>query len=255
MANVITVPAVVLAGGAISPDLAAITGAPCRAMIPLAGRPMVEYVLRALRSATCISQIALVGPEELGAGVQDGLYDVAAPSGPTLAESLFSGFQALGARSHTLAVTGDLPLLTAEAVNDFVSRALGSGADVNYSVIPREDCERRFPGGRRTYARLKEGSFTGGNCTLLRADVMEEKEELVRRLYHARKSVLRLAGMLGMSFVLRLAAGSLSIEDVERRAAHILGVKAKAIISHYPEIGFDVDKPADLEMVSSILKR
>lgn len=249
-----TVPAVVLAGGGISGELAAMTGASRRAMIPLAGRPMVAHVLRALRGAKCISRIALVGPEDIWPAVDSSLYDIRAPSGAGLAESLFSGLQCLEANSETLTVTGDLPLLTPEAVDDFVSQALSSGADVNYSIIPKHDCAARFPGGKRTYVRTKEGIFTGGNCTLLRADVIAEKEDLIRRLYQARKSIVRLAAVLGPSFVWRLAFGGLSIADVERRAAQILGVKAKAIVSHYPEIGFDVDKPVDLEMVRRMIE-
>jgi CTP:molybdopterin cytidylyltransferase MocA len=254
MGNVKPVPAVVLAGGHISHDLGSMAGASYRAVIPLAGRPMVEYVLQALREAECISQVVLVGPDEVQAAADAALFDDAAPSGSGLAESLFNGIQRLDQEGEVLAVTGDIPLLTPLATCDFVDRALASGADVSYCIIPKEDCEARFPGARRTYAHVREGRFTGGNFTLLRADIAAAKEDLIRRLYLSRKSVFQLANILGPSFVIRLAFGMLGIEDVERRAAQILGARVKAVISHHPEIGFDVDKPSDLEAVRSIME-
>jgi hypothetical protein len=40
---------------------------------------------------------------------------------------------------------------------------------------------------------------------------------------------------------------------VEKRFSSLLKVKAKAIISDYAEIGFDVDKPGHLELVRQIM--
>ena len=47
----------------------------------------------------------------------------------------------------------------------------------------------------------------------------------------------------------------MSISELEARVSRILGVDAKALISEHAEIGFDVDKADDLEIVRQRLER
>jgi CTP:molybdopterin cytidylyltransferase MocA len=249
----ISVPAVVLAGGGASGDLAAATGETWRALIRIAGRPMVQWVLEAVNEAGSIGRVVLVGPDDLDGAVPQSLRDARVRSGAGLAESLFSGLQWLDSRGPTLAITADVPCLTPGAIDDFVRASIATEADFCYPIIPREVSEARFPGAHRTYVRLKEGSFTGGNATMLSAEAMMEKEDLIRHLYQARKSPLRLASLLGPRFILGLLLGGLTVADIERRGCQIMRGKVKAIISRHAELGFDVDKMADLAAARTAL--
>ena len=153
---------------------------------------------------------------------------------------------------HLLLITSDLPLITAKAIDDFVRRSLGSGAEVCYPIIPKDSCERRFPGGRRTYVRLREGTFTGGNAVLTTRIFLERSQALIARLYAARKNPLKLAALFGIPFILGLLTGRLTIPQLEARASAIISGQVAAIISHYPELGFDVDKVEDLELARRV---
>ena len=60
--------------------------------------------------------------------------------------------------------------------------------------------------------------------------------------------------MLGFVFILKFLAKQLSMGELEKRASSILGYKGVFIISPYPELGTDVDKPSDLQLVRKALE-
>jgi len=245
--------AVVLAGGADRGELAAQTGIAHRPLLEVGGRPILLTVLAALRGAPSVGRIVLVGPQGVQAGAADDAVDVRVPQGETFLGSIANGLTAAPADAeHLLLITGDLPLITAEAVEDFVRRGVVSGAEVCYPIIPKDSCERRFPGGRRTYVRLREGTFTGGNAVLATRSFLDRSQELIRRLYAARKNPLKLAALFGLPFLFGLLTGRLTIPQLEARASAIISGRVSAIITHYPELGFDVDKMEDLKVARRV---
>jgi len=246
--------AVVIAGGPEKPELLAAGGASSRSLILVAGRAMIERTLAALRSARSIERVAVVAPAEIGEAMDPSWYDQFRPSVESAAQNLLLGAQAVGEDRLILLSTGDLPLLTAEAVDDFVERGLRADADVVYPVVRATESERRFPGAPRTYARLREDTFTGGNIVLTRGNFVRTHLDLIDRLFELRKSKLRLARLLGWSFLIRLALGRLHLSDLEARGGAIIGGRVAALISPYPEIAFDVDKVADLELARRVLE-
>jgi GTP:adenosylcobinamide-phosphate guanylyltransferase len=249
-----TVNAVVIAGGSEKPELLAAGGASSRPLIMIGGSSMIDRTLGALRAAGSIERLAAIAPEPVGAAVDRRLCDEFRASDPSPAQNLLLGAEAVGEARPILLSTGDLPLLTAEAVDDFVARGLETGADVVYPIVSEADSERRFPGAPRTYARLREGTFTGGNIVLTRGDFVRTHLDLIDRLFDLRKSKLRLAHLLGWSFLLKLALGRLTLADLEARGGAIIGGRVAALVSQYPEIGFDVDKVVDLEYARRVLE-
>ena len=47
--------------------------------------------------------------------------------------------------------------------------------------------------------------------------------------------------------------GRLSISYIEQRFSELLNIKAVAVISPFPQLANDVDKPSDIEMVEKYL--
>jgi hypothetical protein len=45
----------------------------------------------------------------------------------------------------------------------------------------------------------------------------------------------------------------LEVTEIEARVEEILGMKGAGILSLYPEIGVDVDKPSDLALARALL--
>jgi hypothetical protein len=127
-------------------------------------------------------------------------------------------------------------------------------ADIHYAVVPRVAVERSFPGARRTYVRLADGVFTGGNLFLLRREALEPVLAWGQKVYALRKSPLRLGMLLGPFFALRFALGRLTIAAVEAKVRRLLGLVGRAVVTSFPAIGVDVDCPEDLRLIRQTLE-
>lgn len=241
--------AVVLGGGDPGDPFAAAHGVSVKGLIPVAGEPMALHVLRALRGSGRVGRVAYVGPTT---PEMDLLIDERVTDHGTLLSNLEAGVEALSARGlapgeRVIVATADIPLVTPAHLADVLDTAPGDAALV-YPVVQREACEAAFPGVQRTYARLREGSFTGGNVFLLDPRLVGEFLPRLRGVLDARKAPLRLAALIGPGTLLRLLARRLTVPALEAKVSVILGVKARALITGHAAIGTDVDKDADLAL-------
>src|SRR5207249_831345 len=134
-----------------------------RGLIPIQGRPMVGYVLSALEDAASAGEAVVVGPAALSPALRGTRLVL---EGPDLLFNIVAGLSALPGDGPALLLTSDIPFLTGIAVDDFIERSLSTGADLCYPIISESASLTQFPGMRRTYARLREGRFTGGNMML-----------------------------------------------------------------------------------------
>lgn len=225
-----------------------------RALLRVGGRYVLEYLLDTLtQTPSIIGTVLVTAPEalaELG-----GLRCDTTPEGDSLVENMQRGARALAGKqpTHLLFITGDIPLVTVAGIEDYITASVQSGAALTYPIIPRAACEARFPGARRTYVRLQEGIFTGGNAIFTTANLLDDKQALIQGLYAARKQPLKLAQILGWATVLRMLTGTLTLPYLESVATRILSAPIRAVITAYAEIGFDVDKAEDLAAVERTL--
>ncbi len=238
---------VILAGGKCDPELEQLTGVSYRGDIPYEGHTMAETVLAAVSS---------VG-EPILVGGSPGLHERQVPAGDTFIRSIRNGLEAVKTETFLLA-TVDLPCLTAEAVTDFVSRC-DTSAGLNYPIIRAEDCEKAFPGMKRTTLKLREGEFTGGNLGLMRTNLMRSALPVLERAYSARKSPLKLAGIIGYGLLGRVIVGSLcpwtlTLGSLEKKVGRFLGVPVKAIATPYAEIGADIDNATQYLCLKNLRK-
>jgi GTP:adenosylcobinamide-phosphate guanylyltransferase len=246
----VKVDAVVLAGG----DGAVIDPA-CRfkGLLPVGGKPMVEWVVDALREAATVQDIAVVVPtaEDLGGWVDK--VDKLVVSDRPFMDNVIAGVESFRSDRRVLVATGDLPTLTPEAIDDFVLNALERGADFAYPLVPREDVEAAFPAGERTYFHLADGSYTGGNVALVNPDAALMNREMGQRLFDLRKSAVSMVRILGLRFAVKFLLGRLRAPEVEDKMREIIGCSGAAVLSHHASIGMDVDKPADVVLVERVL--
>lgn len=247
------VDAIVLAGADNDGKLREVSSSPLEALIEIGGRPMAHHVLAALQAAGSIGRIVVVGPagalaDRLGG---DGV-EFAEPAGG-IVENLEAGVAHLQPVGRVLLVTSDIPLVTAAIIDDFVRRCAEHEADLYYPLITREASEQQFPGIQRTYARLRDGTFTGGNCALLDPGILQKCRAAVQWAVEMRKKPWQISRVLGPLFTLKFLFGRLTVPDVERRISQVFGFRAKAVVSPYPEVGFDVDKPTDFALAQAVL--
>lgn len=252
--------ALILAGGTVSPEMQAVAeGAKNHALIPVAGRPMLDYVVDALRGG--FARAGLEGRILIAGEIPPVPGCESVPGGASLVDTLLSGASALHpAETRLLVSTADLPFLTAEAVADLLKSADALGpADFVYPIVEAARCREQFPGMKRTTLRIAEGEFTGGNLVLIDPAFLRQKESLLRAAYARRKSVVGLAGMLGPSLFLRLLGSRISpalltVPHVEAAVSRALGgARVRAVISSYAEIGTDVDRPGDVVAARHLL--
>lgn len=245
--NTPSVTGVVLAGGAPQGDLAEAAGVAHRALVPIEGETMLARVVRALQESEWVEPLYVVSSVEPPAGC------IPLPDQGDFVENVLQAATAAPEHRYLLYATVDIPLLTAAAVRDFVSRGLESGADLCYPIIPLELCRQRFPHMPRTALSLREGTFTGGNLLLVRAGVVRRQAALLRRAFRARKSVWGMAQILGAGIILRVVLARLvsprllSVEHIKARVQQLMGATAQEIITPYAEIGVDVDRVEHLK--------
>ncbi len=244
------VDAIILAGGEADPEIKEATGVRNRALIPLQGKPMIAWVIEALRNSGVVENIIVVGPQEVLDLVGEGVMKV--KEAGSFVENLNAGLSASQAED-VLVLPTDIPLLSPSTVHEFVVNYRRRKVELAYAAVPRGAVEARFPGTRRTYARLKEGAFTGGNMVVAKRELLQRIPDIVSLSFAARKSVLGLARLLGLGFILKFLAGRASLKDVEERATKILNAPAAAIVLEKPDAAMDVDSLEHLKAVEEAL--
>jgi len=251
------VDAVVLAGGLNCGPLQQYSTARTEALIPIGGRPMVEYVVNALKHVPAVRRIVIAGPCKDLAPVFKGDAAVqVAEGGDTAIATLLRGVEALEklplpaaeVSRWVLIATADIPMITPEAIEDFLRLCQKREGEVYYPVVKREVSEKKYPGVKRTYVRLREGSFTGGNLLLVDKNVIERCIPLAEKIVARRKNPLALCRLLGLKFVFKFLLHRLSLGEAEAKMSALLRVKGVAVVSQYAEVGVDVDKPSDLQL-------
>lgn len=246
------VEAIVLAGSKNNGGLKTVSDQAYEAFIPVAGKPMVEYVISCLQESPTVTRIILVGPLSLSK-LQYPKLSTIVESTDSVMENLRLGLEKVQTAGHILVTTSDIPLLTNGAVEDFLKQSLNQDADLFYPIVDKNINEAQYPGVHRTYVKLKEGVYTGGNIFLFNSEIVDRCWDFVQKMVELRKKPVQMCAQLGWFFIFRLLLGQLSLPSLEKRVGTLLGIKAKAIISPFPEIGVDVDKADDYELVTRIL--
>lgn len=226
-----------------------------KALYQIQGKMMVEYVIEAAKGAADIGKIVLVGNKSELEGPLSSKVDAVIDSGGSVTENILAGIKYLGYDNYVLICSSDIPFITSEALEDFIDCSKATGADFCYPVVEKNENDKKFPDMQRTYIKTKEGLFTGGNIFYINPEVVERCFLIAEKLIGARKNPFKMAKMLSMGLLINLALGNLSIKKAEKRFSKVLGVKARAIISEYPEIGNDIDKPADVIVAAGYLTK
>lgn len=248
--------AIVLAGGTKDDEWARQHGVKNKAFLPINDLPMINYVVAALRECPRIEQIIVVGPVEALTNwlPNDGIRIL--PEQGDIVDNVLAALQELPQDRKVLVCTSDIPMLTPEALCALFDAVKGREADLYYPIINRIDCEKRYPGVKRTYVKFKNGSYTGGNVVIVNPQLALPLARVFRKLVMERKNPVKMLltfGLPGIVFVLRLALGLLSVQELEQRLSNILHIKGAAIYCTHPEIGTDVDKDSDLELARRVL--
>jgi len=220
-----------------------------KGLLPIAGRPMVSWVVDGLRESETVGEVAVVLPtaENLGSWVDT--VDKLVLGHESFIDNLSAGMDAFRDERPVLVVTGDVPTITGEAIDDFVRQALERDAEFAYAIVHEEAMEAAFPGGKRTYIKMARGRVTGGNVAILTPDVLARNKDFGQKLFQTRKRASSMARLLGARVVIGLLTGRLDSAELERRMEKLLDARCRAVFSAHACIGMDVDKREDRELL------
>jgi GTP:adenosylcobinamide-phosphate guanylyltransferase len=250
--------AVVTAGGIPQPGepLYPYTEGISKALLDIAGKPMIQWVLDAMSNASTINNVIVVGlSEENGITCKKPLYFV--PNQGKMLDNFRAGVTKAREINpdvvFTIFASSDIPGITGEMVDWVVNTSMETDDDIYYNVITQQVMEARFPGSNRTYTHLKGMDVCGGDMNVVRASVAADESDIWEKISNARKSPLKQAALIGYDTLLLLLLKQLTIEKVIDKVASQLNVKGRGIVCPYAEIGMDVDKPHQLEIVRADL--
>jgi GTP:adenosylcobinamide-phosphate guanylyltransferase len=252
--------AIVTAGGIPNPEdpLYSFLKGDAKALVDVAGKPMIQWVLDALGGSKKVDNVIIVGlSAKSPLTCKKPLYYVS-NQGRMLANIVAGVNKALeiNKRSkYVLVVSSDIPSLKSEMVDWLVNTCMETKDDLYYGVCPREVMEARFPDSKRTYTHLKDMDVCGADMNITHVSMATEHLDMWESLIGTRKSPLRQASLIGFGTLFALFTRRLTLEDAVRRVCERIGVKGRAIVWPYAEPCMDVDKPTQLELLRSDLER
>lgn len=247
------VDAILLAGARNQGALKECSPLEYEALIEIKGVPMINYVFDAVRDAQSVEKIVVVGPVAALTSHLEGKDTHIIESSNHIVDNIIRGLKVVGRGRKVLIITSDIPMINSETIDQFVAKCAGLDVDFYYPIISKQANLAKFPDTKRTYARLREGTYTGGNMVIINPEVIEQAKELISKVVTYRKKPFKLSQLFGLKFIVKFILGKLTISELEDRLKKITGISAVTLICELPEIGFDIDKPSDLEMVKSML--
>jgi GTP:adenosylcobinamide-phosphate guanylyltransferase len=250
--------AILLAGERSGEDgFARSRGVAAKALIPIAGEPMLARVARALLAAPSVGRVVVLAqaPDALLAQAPAWLREeprlVTAVSGDGIAASVAAIAGTDQAPYPLLLTTADHALLSPEMVETFLAGA--AGADVAFAMVERRTVEAAWPETRRTWIKARGGQYSGANLFALASPKAERALAFWAGVERDRKKVLRLLAFLGPLILLRALTRTITLDGAVAKLGRRLGLTARAIVLPFAEAAIDVDKPEDLELVERIL--
>lgn len=253
--------AIVLAGDRGPDDpVARYTGVAGKALVPLAGQPMVLRVLDALKASAAVSGVTLVGPNweqlaacpELARQIASGELGWLAPQ-PSPSLSALAGLAGVPTNTPVLLTTADHALLQAAWIDRFCAAAQAAGRDAVVGLARHADVQAAFPQSRRTALRFRDGAYCGCNLFAFLTPAGRRAPEFWRQIEQQRKKPHRLAGALGPGTLLLYLAGWLTLEAGLARLSRAVGASLGTVLLDDPRAAVDVDSVADFELVKALL--
>ncbi|WP_157215511.1 nucleotidyltransferase family protein [Flavisphingomonas formosensis] len=246
--------ALLLAGSRPGIDrLAAMRGGRLKALVPVAGRPMVARVAETLLSCPEIGRVRVLTQDvDAIAAVLPADERISfAISGGGISNSIAAIAGGPDAPWPIFVTTADHVLLRPETISTFLSAT--AGVDVAVGVVERKVVQSRFPDSKRTWLRFRGGQWTGANLFAFNGVAAREALAIWSEIEADRKKGWKLILRFGPMLLLRALTRTITLEGALDKAGRKLGVRVKPVALSDPLAAVDVDKLADLELAEEVL--
>ena len=254
--------AIVIAGGIPQPEepLYEYTQGIPKAMLEVAGKPMVQWVLDALGDAKNVENVIIIGLDDADSVTcAKPTYHI--PNQGRMLSNIEAGINKMREinpkSEYVISSSADIPAITGEMIDWLVDTALETRHDIYYGVVKKETMEARYPNSNRTFTKLKDMELCGADIHITHHTMTTDPEHLAvwDVLIGKRKQPLKQAASVGIWTLVLLLLGRISLADAVSRVSKKLNINARALIWDYAESAMDVDKPHQLEMLRADLEK
>jgi GTP:adenosylcobinamide-phosphate guanylyltransferase len=223
-----------------------------KALLDIAGKPMIQWVLDALSGSKNVDHIIIVGlPDMANLSCTKPVHLVA--NRGSMLDNIFAGIEVIRGYDPepdaAIVVSSDVPAITSEMVDWLAETVAESDHNFFYNVITRQMMETRYPHSRRTYLKLKDVELCGGDMNAFRFSVLEGKSSTWERLIGARKNPFQQASIIGFDTLFLILLHLATLNEIEALVCNRLKIHGKVVLCPYAEMGMDVDKPHQLEIL------
>lgn len=246
--------AIITAGGIPLPGdpLYVYSNGDSKALIDIAGKPMIQWVLDALSNSKKVDNVIVIGLTSKSGLICKKPLHYISNQGRMLANIVAGVNKSIELNRKTeyvLLVSSDIPALKGEMVDWLVNTAMQTRDDLYYGVCPREVMEARFPTSHRTYTKLKDMEVCGADINVIHVNQATQHLDTWEQLIGNRKSPLRQAAVIGWDTLYQLFTRQFTLQGLVDRASERIGIKGRAIIWSQAEPCMDIDKPNQLELM------
>jgi len=246
--------AIVTAGGIPQPGdpLYSYSNGDSKALIDVAGKPMVQWVLDALGDSKEVDNVIIIGlTPKSGLTCKKPLHYLS-NQGRMLANIVAGVSKSVELNKKTeyvLLVSSDIPAIKGEMVDYLVQTSMQTRDDIYYGVCPRDVMETRYPASHRTYTKLKDMQVCGADINVIHVSMTTDHLDTWEKLIGNRKSPLASAAVIGWDTLFLLFTRQVTLQELVDRASQRIGIKGRIIIWDKAEPCMDVDKPHQLEIM------
>ena len=111
-----------------------------------------------------------------------------------------------------------------------------------------------FPGSRRTAFKFRDGAFCGCNLFLFKSRAARRAALTWRTVETERKRPLAIVRRFGLGTLLGYVLRRFTLQGAFTRFSKRIGIRAAPVILPYAMAAVDVDREADVELVTSALE-
>ena len=253
--------AIILAGSRPGTDpLAAAAKVQTKALVPVAGRPMIDHVARVLADHPAIDEVVVMAqqPASLVAHPITGWMAVhgkvrLATSGAGISQSLLDWIGGDKGRLPALVTTADNVLLDPVMLDAFLAGA--GDADIAAAMVERNAVLAAYPDARRTWLKFRGGAWSGANLFWLGGPRAANALRKWREIEQDRKKGWKIVSAFGPALLIGAGLRLLTIHQAIARAGSRLGVGARVVPLPMAEACIDADKPDDIALIERIMAR
>ena len=245
---------------------------PSKALLPMAGKRVLDWQLDAMIESPNIGDIYLIGlsPEEYPSDLD--LKYIQYEKSSSILEKIKYGSlfiqKSYPDLDHLIVCSGDAPGLASSSINKFFDIFRDNlDADLLIGVVPEDITLKFFPNHRRVIGKFKDLSVYPGEMYIFRHKIIPVIEDEIlqmtirRRQFDRQKDTSKLVPVLKYLarkprlwlLIIKYGLGLLSIPELESILSRVYNLKMKAIIIPDPGFGMDLDLPEDYDSITEYI--